>query len=314
MSSNQPTEVSRNPPQARETPLVRCKWSPLFLCRTDRECEQCPHVIGISGTGTSVRDNPAVIPELTDQDLATRLSSETRFARVVHVVRCTTTQELAANDPAGDQAVFWADHQTDGRGRQDRRWDDGPGLALTVTFRLQLALENPAELPAIAPLCVLQAIEPLIQRKLRLKWPNDVYLDSRKLAGILIDTNADGGGTYLVGIGINVNRTSIPRELEGKATSLALATGHEYARTSLLIAVATQLDAVARALTQGEDGALANYLARYRDRLGLMNRRVIADDGALHEGVLVALDFGEIRFANGQRFPLGQLRGLRATD
>lgn len=252
--------------------------------------------------------------EPSDQDLATQLAAQTRFARLVHVASCTTTQELAANDHGTDDAIFWSDHQTAGRGRQNRIWDDEPNVDLAVTFRMRLHLANPVALPAITPLCVLEAAEPLAQRKLRLKWPNDVYLEGRKLAGILIDTSTNNQGTYLVGIGINVNRTRVPQELEGKATSLALATGSVHPRGALVVAIATRLHDAATALTEGPESALDAYQQRFCDRLGLMNREVVIDDGEQHRGTLTALNLHEIQLADGRSFPLGQLRAMRAVD
>ena len=253
-------------------------------------------------------------PELSDQELATRLAAETRFQRLVHVASCNSTQELAAKAGGTEETVFWSDHQTAGRGRQDRIWDDEPNVDLAVTFRMRLQLTNPVALPAITPLCVLEATEPLAQRQLRLKWPNDVYLDGRKLAGILIDTSTASQGTYLVGIGINVNRTRVPQELEGKATSLALVTGRSHSRSALLLALASRLHDAATALTEGPESAVDAYQQRFRERLGLMNREVALDDGRQHRGVLTGLDLREIQLADGRSFPLGQLRALRAAD
>lgn len=255
----------------------------------------------------------------TDAEIGSRLCACTRFGRLVHVPSCTSTQELAAADtaPLEPWTVYWADHQTAGRGRRQRTWDDEPGADLTATFRVRAVLPEPVALPAAVALCVLQAVEqaalPALSRTLRLKWPNDVLLDGRKLAGVLIDAGVAGPGSLAVGVGINVNRTRLPRELEGRATSLALADGREHDRADLLLDLARRLDAVLGLLAAAEPARVAALEAAFRERLGLMGRIVECEAGRRTTGLLTGLDFREIAFADGRRVPLGQVQMLRAA-
>ncbi|MCU0866205.1 MAG: biotin--[acetyl-CoA-carboxylase] ligase [Planctomycetes bacterium] len=246
---------------------------------------------------------------LTAPQLETLLAQRTRFRRLLHVTSCTSTQDLAAAEPRDGDAVFWADHQTKGRGRQQREWHDEPGADLAVTFRLRLALPQPLALPAALPLAVLQACEPLLGRPLRVKWPNDLFLDGRKLCGVLIDAGFAGPDSYLIGVGVNCNRVRFPPDLETIATSLAAASGHLVDRGALLLAIAERLHTMLDQLVARRHGELE---ALFRDRLGLFGRRVVVDVGGAQVGVLTGLDFQQLTLDGGRSWPLAIVRSIRA--
>jgi BirA family biotin operon repressor/biotin-[acetyl-CoA-carboxylase] ligase len=264
--------------------------------------------------------SPPVPPQNPDQKLADRLQRETRFERLLHVAECGSTQDLAAAADAAGWSVCWSDHQTQGRGRQQRVWDDERALDLAVTFRVQVRLPNPVALPAVMPLCVLRAASAMtktvhcpIDARIRLKWPNDVLVDGRKLAGVLIDASGVGRDSYLIGIGINVNRTRMPRELEATATSLALCTGTEFDRGELLRLLANDIDrTLARLEANGSDD-MRILSAEYNQRLALIGRDVVIDTGTQRIARLVAMDFERATLDDGSRVALGQIRSLRAV-
>ena len=113
----------------------------------------------------------------------------------VFVERVGSTMDLAAT--LGDvPAVVVADVQTDGRGRRGRAWDDAGGLA--TTFLVPAALP-PHALPVVVATLVRRAVPTA-----KVKWPNDLLLDARKLGGILIERRGGGGGRDLIGVGLNV--------------------------------------------------------------------------------------------------------------
>ena len=171
----------------------------------------------------------------SNQNLESELKRRTRFAQLTHIRSCESTQDLSQHhladhaEDSGD-AIFWADHQTRGRGRQQRAWDDEAGLDLAVTFSVRLDLSNPVALPAALPVAVLQACEALAAARLRIKWPNDVYAGDRKLSGVLIDRDSARPDRYRIGVGLNVNRTTFPPELAGQSTSLRMLCGEELDR------------------------------------------------------------------------------------
>jgi BirA family biotin operon repressor/biotin-[acetyl-CoA-carboxylase] ligase len=243
---------------------------------------------------------------LADDQIETMLRQSTRFRRLHHVASCTSTQDLAGASPRDGDAVFWADHQTRGRGRQQREWHDEPGADLAVTFRVTARLPLPQALPAALPVAVLQAIEPIAGHRLRLKWPNDLFLDGRKLCGVLVDAGVGGPDGYAIGVGVNCNRTRFPPDLEGRATSLARVTGHEVDRGALLVGIARHLETVLCELAAGRHDRLEGL---FRARLGLVGQQVVLDAGERHTGVLEHIDFEHARLA-AQRVPLAIVRAM----
>jgi BirA family biotin operon repressor/biotin-[acetyl-CoA-carboxylase] ligase len=110
---------------------------------------------------------------------------------VVHVTSVTSTQDIARDLPVG--SIVLADHQSAGRGRLDRRWEAPEGTALLVSFVLQ---PNPL-LSLAAGIASAEACGAAV----RLKWPNDLLLDGRKVGGILVETTP---AKAVCGIGINL--------------------------------------------------------------------------------------------------------------
>jgi len=127
--------------------------------------------------------------------------------RTVRLESVTSTQEVARDLPIGSIVV--ADHQTAGRGRLDRRWEAPPGTALLASF-----VVKPSPLLSLAAgVAAAEACRPDV----RLKWPNDLLLDGRKLGGILVEV---AGGKAIVGVGINLfaapagaARLGLPRDV-----------------------------------------------------------------------------------------------------
>ena len=112
-------------------------------------------------------------------------------AKVLRLPTVTSTQDVARDLPVG--SIVIADHQTAGRGRHERRWEAPPGTALLVSF----VLEPRPLLSLAAGVAAAEASGP----EVRLKWPNDLMLDGRKLGGILVEATPQKA---VVGIGINL--------------------------------------------------------------------------------------------------------------
>ncbi len=146
-----------------------------------------------------------------------------------------------------------ADHQTAGRGRGSNRWWTGPG-ALAFSLLVGPDCEgggsrSSALVSLAAGVAVVDALAPLLPRpgvpgapEIGIHWPNDVMLDGRKLAGILIEVLADG--KRVIGIGINTNNTAAdaPEEVRPRVATLRDVTGQAYDSIELLIAVLQHLE------------------------------------------------------------------------
>ena len=147
-----------------------------------------------------------------------------------HVHHKTETVSTNIDARAGRHGdVFTADYQSAGRGRLDHKWISPPGTNLMMSAVLSvegLAPEQVATLPLVAGLAVAKAISRLmvgdqdLRRKtgdVKLKWPNDVLVNGKKIAGILCERNDDN---VIVGIGVNVGQTEFDKEIADRATSL----------------------------------------------------------------------------------------------
>ena len=144
--------------------------------------------------------------------------------RIFHAAETASTNRDAAAGVHGD--VFTADFQSAGRGRLDHKWLSDPGSNLMMSVVLDvsgLAPETVATLPLVIGLCVVEALADC--GDLKLKWPNDVLADGRKLCGILCERNGD---RVIAGIGVNVNQTAFAPGLV--ATSVKLLKGETPVR------------------------------------------------------------------------------------
>jgi len=168
-----------------------------------------------------------------------------RPLRFLEEVASTNSEALEwAEEGAPEGAVAVADHQSAGRGRLGRTWLSEPGaiLPLSVVLRPRLPPDRFGLLSVAAGVATAKAIAEVSGLSCRLKWPNDVTISGRKVAGILHESRVSTAGVPAVvcGIGINVRWTKLPEELGGRATSLALE-GSEVDRAvltgSLLLAL-----------------------------------------------------------------------------
>jgi BirA family biotin operon repressor/biotin-[acetyl-CoA-carboxylase] ligase len=160
------------------------------------------------------------------------------------------------NLPQG--ALVLAESQEAGRGRAGRTWVSPPDVNLYMTIILFPPVEALRSLPVITPLAVAQAIESVAAARgavLRadLKWPNDVQIDGKKVAGILIETEHTAERIVaLVGVGLNVNLdASKHSEISAIATSLKDAAGIEFPREEVLAAVCNALEPLYEAALLG---------------------------------------------------------------
>lgn len=178
--------------------------------------------------------------------------------------------------------VVTADEQTSGRGRQGRIWVAAPGAALLMSLVVRELEERHSVLPLMAAVAVCEAVEECTGVACAIKWPNDVWVERRKLAGILIEAR-HGEGVAVVGIGLNVTTRpeDFPEELRATATSLAIeCTGDPPSREGVLAALLTSLE-------QRIADEPAAILDRWRARDALRGSPVAWASG---EGIAAGID------------------------
>jgi biotin-[acetyl-CoA-carboxylase] ligase BirA-like protein len=194
----------------------------------DRAC--FPHLASL--VGVSELSSSAVLPLLTG-----RLGRPYRF-----VESCPSTQRLLGDDdPEGATVV--ADHQTEGRGRLGRTWEDIPGrsLLLSVLLRPEAPMPLWPELSLVAGEAVAAALRSETGIDASLRHPNDVVVAGRKLVGVLPEASS---GRVVLGIGVNVNQSvsELPADTAKPPTSLRVELGREVPRAPLLASILRELE------------------------------------------------------------------------
>lgn len=190
---------------------------------------------------------------------------------------------------APHRTLVLADEQTAGRGRQGRAWATPPFKALALSVVLRELGPNLGLLPFAAALATCVACESVAGVRCSIKWPNDVWIDRQKLAGILIETRPREQWAVL-GIGVNVNleRDDFPQELRSTATSLTLAKNRQVDRQTLLEDLLRRLDEWLQRLVSGQRGAI---LAAFRKRDALAGNRITwAADSEMRSGEAAGID------------------------
>lgn len=204
-----------------------------------------------------------------------RLETEFVGRRIVYLTSTGSTQDIAraeAESGGPDGTAVIAEEQTAGRGRFDRVWVSPAGQNLYFTLIMRPPLERLRSLSIVAPLAVALAVEGTTGLTTRIKWPNDVLVNGRKLSGILIESEIAGESVKyaLVGPGINVN-FDIERspEIAAIATSIKRELGRETSREELLAAFLNQFESLYK--TAPKSDAVVEL---WRSRLDTLGREV----------------------------------------
>jgi len=203
-------------------------------------------------------------------------------------------EAAAAGAPEG--SVFLAEEQLAGRGRGANSWQSprSTGVYCSVILRPAVPPSDALILSLAAGLAVRSAVLDLHPGlAIDLKWPNDLLIGENKFCGILTEMNAEVTRVrhIVVGIGVNVNQQSFPKELAAPATSLRMATGSEWSRVELAAALLKSLDHEYQRLFR-DSAARPGVLTRFAESSSwVQGRRVtVTDNGARIEGTTAGLD------------------------
>ena len=153
-----------------------------------------------------------------------------------------------ATPNSSEGLVLFAEHQTAGRGQRGNRWESAAtkGLLFSILLRPRIQIHRSPLLTAWAAGTISGVIEDEFSLKTTIKLPNDVQIEGRKVAGVLVEMRAHEKAPHsaIVGIGINVNQAlkDFPNELQSRAISLAIALGRQVDRQNFAIALLRDLD------------------------------------------------------------------------
>ena len=203
--------------------------------------------------------------------------------------------EARAGAPSG--LVASADHQSAGRGRLGRAWVAPPGTSLLVSvlLRLEIELEKVNTVAMAASLALLEGLPSELSSRSGLKWPNDVVVGDRKLAGVLAESILPPGDksnnpeiAVVVGVGCNLEQKEFPAEVSAIATSCALELEKTITRDDLLNSFLSRLAFWSDEISSGNHWSV---ISAYRARLVTLGTSVRVDLGnETFEGIATDID------------------------
>ncbi|MGH7794364.1 MAG: biotin--[acetyl-CoA-carboxylase] ligase [Candidatus Binatia bacterium] len=223
-------------------------------------------------------------------------------------------RELAESGAAEGEIVI-AESQTQGRGRLGRRWESPPfsNLYLSIILRPSLPPKHAPQITLAAAVALVETVGSFLPGPPAIKWPNDILIEGKKLAGILTEAACDTERVeyVILGIGVNLNyrADAMPEALRQRATSMADMTGKNVSRETVLVRLIHDLD---RCYGELEETGFEALRPRWEAHFGLRGRRVRVElgdqaftgraQGIDREGALIVED-GD-----------GQLRNIIAGD
>ena len=199
-----------------------------------------------------------------------------------------------ARDGVAEGVVVFAESQTRGRGRLSRRWESsvGKGLWFSLLLRPRLQPQEATRITIAAATALSRAIRRVLGLEVEIKWPNDLLVQGRKVAGILTELAAevDTIRHLVIGMGVNANQSlsDFPRELQPIVTSLRRETGADVDRSALAAAILEELDHDYARVCEGRFEEIAAEWERGCTTLGRTVR--IQVGGRIVQGRAEALD------------------------
>ena len=217
--------------------------------------------------------------QLLDADAIRRLSGSDR---IFYAEKTDSTNEWAKRESgtAPDGSIFLADFQSAGKGRRGRVWKSPEGTSVSMSVLLRpdrLKKESYPLLTLVMGLAAARGISAVCGFEAKIKWPNDVISDGRKLCGILTELGPEAG-YVVIGVGLNVNMTSFPEELSDRAVSMRMAAGRVIGREEVTAAVVREFGRCYRIFI--ETGDLSGLKEEYEKILANTGERVRVLDPA----------------------------------
>ena len=238
--------------------------------------EEGYHVEAVRNRGYRIGDSPDI---LTAEELKSLFHTKWAGQQVVCYKETDSTNiraKVLGEDGAPHGTLVVADMQKSGKGRRGRAWESKPGISIYMTLLLRPDIP-PVKAPMltlVAACAVAEALKKCTGLDVQIKWPNDIVVHGKKLAGILTEmsTEIDYINYVVTGIGINVNTEQFSHEIEEKATSLLLETGSMIKRSLLIAEIVKAYEEYYAKFVETEDLSLLREV--YNERLVNRGREV----------------------------------------
>lgn len=242
----------------------------------------------------------------TERELRKGLNTKAFGSRVFTFEKIDSTNNCAkalANVGKEEGIVVIAEEQTAGKGRLGRSWEAnrGENLTFSILLRPKVSPEAINLLPLSVGVAIAEAIERVTRLKVECKWPNDLLLNGKKVAGILMESSMRENTIdfVVVGVGLNVNQTQFPPNLQTRATSLKLESKQEIDRARLFKEILASLETNYYA---GMKTEFKSVMSSWLRRTPMLNKPiVISQQGTIISGFVRGLspDGGLVLHTNG---------------
>lgn len=232
--------------------------------------------------------------DLLDPDkIKANLKTKRIGKKILVYNRTSSTNDIAAEyakNKENDGLAFFAEEQTAGRGRAGTKWHSGRADSILCSILLTACKCNPELLSLTCPVAVAEAVGKIADSQAKIKWPNDIILNGKKVAGIMVESKTVNDHTaYIVGIGINCHqkKNSFPRELQSIATSIDIESSSICDRISLAKRLLSSLD---HWLEVAQDTS-KKIIDRWRKLSTLLNQRTtVIYNGKKFTGHCIGID------------------------
>lgn len=239
---------------------------------------------------------------LTAHEILSRLETKWCGKEVVCRKETSSTNDeamyMAEEDGRGEGFLVVAEHQSGGKGRRGRVWESPRGTTVSMSLILKPNVfpDRAPMITLVMALAVADVLQKLTDLDVKIKWPNDVLINKKKVCGILTEMSCEPNKVkhVVVGVGINVNVTEFPEEIASTATSLLIEKGNRFGRADLVIAIMDYFEYYYEMFLQSGD--LSDIVGMYDSYLINKDAKVkVLDPKGEYEGTAEGInDFGEL--------------------
>ena len=220
---------------------------------------------------------------MIDKDELRSLIDDGLVDRIISVEETTSTNDMAKDlvrEGFNGTALFAAELQTAGRGRLGRDWSSPKGTGIYITYLMAgIDTSEAASLNTlIAGLAVAEGLSEYssdigAELECRIKWPNDIVTNGRKICGILTELITEGSSvSMMIGIGINIGQKSFPEELSAKGTSYFIETGRLPSREDIINRIIRKYTGIRKHISAS---GTSDFVKRYSERMVNLDKEVI---------------------------------------
>lgn len=169
---------------------------------------------------------------LSGENINRHLHTKFMGRNVVYLEKIDSTNNYAKNNDLSNGSIVTCEEQTTGRGRLGRRWESQKGMCMSIVLIPEIELSQISKITQVCAAAVAIALEEL-EIHAEIKWPNDIFLNGKKICGILTEmkTEKDKHPYVVVGIGMNINNDHFPDEIKDIASSLFIETGKVFEKS-----------------------------------------------------------------------------------